>query len=178
METIAGIGDAFKLQKTLGAMEGVTGAKGTLGALGGTLTSIGKTLTKSPVVWAAAIAGVVKIIDLATTSFEEQSDKVSELVDQYNELNDAEGELAALRQKSSSGESLTQQEERRLAVLEAQNKTLEKQIKLEQDKAAEIWQQQYGSREQAAVGDRPSTAQGELLMMLLSLIRLRRPRRS
>lgn len=160
VETIAGIGDAFKLQKTLGAMEGVTGAKGTLGALGGTLTSIGKTLTKSPVVWAAAIAGVVKIIDLATTSFEEQSDKVSELVDQYNELNDAEGELAALRQKSSSGESLTQQEERRLAVLEAQNKTLEKQIKLEQDKAAEIWQQQYGSREQAAVGDRPSTAQG------------------
>lgn len=89
-----------------------------------------------------------------------QSDKVSELVDQYNELNDAEGELAALRQKSSSGESLTQQEERRLAVLEAQNKTLEKQIKLEQDKAAEICQQQYGSREQAAVGDRPSTAQG------------------
>lgn len=160
VETIAGIGDAFKLQKALGAMEGVTGAKGTLGALGGTLTSIGKTLTKSPVVWAAAIAGVVKIIDLATTSFEEQSDKVSELVDQYNELNDAEGELAALRQKSSSGESLTQQEERRLAVLEAQNKTLEKQIKLEQDKAAEIWQQQYGSREQAAVGDRPSTAQG------------------
>ena len=85
---------------------------------------------------------------------------MSELTDRYSELNDAEGELAALRQKSSSGESLTQQEERRLAVLEAQNKTLEKQIQLEQDKAAEIWQQQYGSREQAAVGDRPSTAQG------------------
>lgn len=136
------------------------GSKGGIKGFASSFKELSGMLTKSPFIWAAAIAGVVKIIDLATTSFEEQSDKVSELADQYNELNDAEGELAALRQKASSGESLTQQEERRLAVLEAQNKTLEKQIKLEQDKAAEIWQQQYGSREQAAVGDRPSTAQG------------------
>ena len=136
------------------------GSKGGIKGFASSFKELSGMLTKSPLIWAAAIAGVVKIIDLATTSFEEQADKVSELTDRYSELNDAEGELAALRQKSSSGESLTQQEERRLAVLEAQNKTLEKQIQLEQDKAAEIWQQQYGSREQAAVGDRPSTAQG------------------
>lgn len=136
------------------------GSKGGIKGFASSFKELSGMLTKSPLIWAAAIAGVVKIIDLATTSFEEQADKVSELTDRYSELNDAEGELAALRQKSSSGESLTQQEERRLAVLEAQNKTLEKQIQLEQDKAAEIWQQQYDSREQAAVGDRPSTAQG------------------
>lgn len=136
------------------------GSKGGIKGFASSFKELSGMLTKSPLIWAAAIAGVVKIIDLATTSFEEQADKVSELTDRYSELNDAEGELAALRQKSSSGENLTQQEERRLAVLEAQNKALKNQIKLEQDKAAEIWQQQYGSREQAAVGDRPSTAQG------------------
>lgn len=150
-----------KLAGSLGELVGIfSGMTGSGKDFKAGLSLIGSTLAKSPVVWAAAIMGVVEVVDLLTVSFEEQSDKVSELAGQYNELNDAKGELAALRQKSSSGENLTQQEERRLAVLEAQNKALKNQIKLEQDKAAEIWQQQYGSREQAAVGDRPSTAQG------------------
>lgn len=150
-----------KLAGSLGELVGIfSGMTGSGKDFKAGLSLIGSTLAKSPVVWAAAIMGVVEVVDLLTVSFEEQSDKVSELAGQYNELNDAKGELAALRQKSSSGENLTQQEERRLAVLEAQNKALKNQIKLEQDKAAELWQQQYGSREQAAVGDRPSTAQG------------------
>lgn len=145
VETLAGISDTFNLQKSLGAMEGVTGAKNTLGAVGGTLASIGKTLAKSPVVWAAAIMAVVEVVDLLTVSFEEQSEKVQELQSQYDQLNAEGGTLDTLQKRVAAGEQLNSQEQKNLTILQAQSDELERQLRLEQEKAIEIWQRDYGT---------------------------------
>lgn len=126
--------------------------QGTMKALGQTVSMVGSTLLKSPVAWAAAIMGVVEVVDLLTTTFEEQGEKVQELQGQYDELNKAGGRLEALRKQDAGGD-LTRREQAELTILQAQSNELERQLKLAKEKAVQLWQNDYGSGEIVSYGD-------------------------
>lgn len=122
------------------------------------ISTLGSVLLASPLVKTALVAGgilgIIKLADALNVSYEEQVDKISKLRNEYEELNSTEGEYQKLQDKRAAGFSLSKQEESRLQALEAQNKSLERQIQLEEQLAIEKWQAEYGSGQVVEYGDR------------------------
>lgn len=87
----------------------------------------------------AVIAGIIMILDDLNATYEEHIQKVQELQTEYDRLYGEGGELAKL--KSNIGD-LTEEELKRLGVLESQRKELEAQISLEKQLAFDAWRKE------------------------------------
>ena len=98
----------------------------------------------------AGAIGIATIIDGVTTTVDEQREKVADLQAQYDELTGPSSEYADL---SSRADNLTTAEKNRLAILEAQNAELERQLKIEQDLEFEKFQREQGSGSKVYSGD-------------------------
>lgn len=98
----------------------------------------------------AGAIGIATIIDGVTTTVDEQREKVADLQAQYDELTGPSSEYADL---SSRSDNLTSAEKNRLAILEAQNAELERQLKIEQDLEFEKFQREQGSGSKVYSGD-------------------------
>lgn len=99
--------------------------------------------SSSPMAWAVAAAaliyGVTAAIDALTVTYEEQSKKLDELRRKYDELYGTGSDYDTLVNKA---EELTKEEERRLAVLEAQEESLRQQILDQQKLTFEAWRRE------------------------------------
>ena len=87
----------------------------------------------------AAITGIISILDELYVTYDEHIEKLEELNAEYDKLYGAGGELADL--KSRIGD-LTEEELKRLGVLESQRKELERQIQLEKELAFDQWRKE------------------------------------
>ena len=134
----------------------VTGAiNGLITLISGLITTIGGLTTATELfsaVWAAspfmvvalgaaAIYGIVKAIDALTVTYDEQKEKLEELENQYNKTYGSGSEIDQLRKKT---EQLTAIEKNRLAVLEAQEAVLKKQIEDQKKTTFQSWRAQNG----------------------------------
>ena len=103
--------------------------KGGLGEITGTIGKMNLAIIGATV----AITVLLKLYDVWKHQLDNQRAKVEELRNRLEELNDAEGELATLREKVKSGD-FTAEEEARLTTLEAENEALREQIRLEAER--------------------------------------------
>ena len=85
---------------------------------------------------AAAFAGTVVLIDNITHAYEKQKEKLQELQAEYDKLYGESGELESL--KARIGE-LTEEEVKRLGVLQAQKQELAEQLKIQQQRTFSEW---------------------------------------
>lgn len=101
-----------------------------------------------------------KAIDDAYVSMDEQEAVVADLKTQYEQLTGAGSEYAQLMDKVGTGD-LTQRDRARLTVLNAQADALERQIKLEEERQFQMFQQQESGRYQRENGQMVDTGVGE-----------------
>lgn len=91
---------------------------------------------------AAALAGIVQLIDNVTHAYDKQKEKLAEVQAEYDKLYGDGGEYDRL--KSRVGE-LTEEEFKRLGVLESQRKELEEQLQKEKEITFETWRRTQNS---------------------------------
>lgn len=107
-----------------------------------------------PLFWVAAgtaaIYGIVKLVDAVTVSLEEQKETVENLNSEYETMFGTGSEYEELTNKAGA---LTDVEERRLAILEAQKSVLQDQISLETEKYYQKWQKQNGTGQFVGSGE-------------------------
>ena len=126
------------------------------GQLLGTLTGV-----LLPIALAVADFKLIKdAIDEAYVSMDEQEAIVADLKTQYEQLTGAGSEYAQLMDKVGTG-TLTERERARLTVLNAQADALERQIKLEEERKFQMFQQQESGRYQRENGQMVDTGVGE-----------------
>ncbi len=129
----------------------VTGViNGLIALISGLITTIGGLTTATElfnVVWAAspfmvvavgaaAIYGIVKAVDALNVTYDEHLEKLRETQKEYDALYGDDGEYARL--KSRIGE-LTEEEVKRLGVLESQRDALKEQLELEKRATFAAW---------------------------------------
>lgn len=85
------------------------------------------------------IYGIVKAVDALKVTFDEQKEKLSDLKAQYDELHGIGSELEQLK---SITEGLTEEEQKRLGVLQAQSNELDKQLKKQKEQTFLAWRKQ------------------------------------
>lgn len=112
------------------------------------LKLLGETLSKSPVAWAAVAAGAFMgleaLVDALTTSLEEQQEIVADLESDYESLAGADSELTTLREMKSAGQELTDVEEKRLSILEGQERALKAQLNSAKKEEHRLYSQEEG----------------------------------
>lgn len=86
--------------------------------------------------------GLIAVIDEITVSYEEQVEIVKELNSEYDQMFGAGSEYDTLKNKVGE---LTEQEQARLNVLEAQNRAMKEQIKMETQEEWELFRDTQGS---------------------------------
>lgn len=103
-------------------------------------------LKASPLFWivlgGTLLTGIAAFVDSVTTSFEEQVEIVNQLNAEYEEMFGAGSEYDTLKNKVGE---LTQQEQARLNVLEAQKRAMQEQIKMETQEEWELFRDTQGS---------------------------------
>ncbi len=104
------------------------------------LADLAALLTNSPIaivtIAAAALWGIAKASDALTLTYEEQLEIVRDLNDEYEKQFGLGSEYEDLKNRA---EELTEVEQRRLEVLEAQRIAAEATLKAEKERAAEMW---------------------------------------
>lgn len=143
--------------RDLGAFISLLSTEGVaaFGALSATIT---------PLMAIAALSAdfmfMAKAIDEAYVSMDEQEAIVADLKSQYEQLTGAGSEYAQLMDKVGTS-SLTERERARLTVLNAQADALERQIKLEEERQFQMFQQQESGRYQRENGQMVDTGVGK-----------------
>lgn len=103
-------------------------------------------LTASPLFWVVAggalLTGIIAFVDEVTVTLEEQREKVEELNSEYEQMFGAGSEYDTLKNKVGE---LTEQEQARLNVLEAQNRAMQEQLRLEKREEWESYRKTEGS---------------------------------
>lgn len=103
-------------------------------------------LAASPLFWVVAggafLTGIIAFVDEVTVTLEEQREKVEELNSEYEKMFGAGSEYDTLKNKVGE---LTEQEQARLNVLEAQNRAMKEQIKMETQEEWELFRDTQGS---------------------------------
>ena len=91
---------------------------------------------------AAGFGLVLEVADALTTTYEEQVEIVEKLNSEYEQMFGAGSEYDTLKNKAGE---LTEQEEARLNVLEAQNRAMQEQLRLEKREEWESYRKTEGS---------------------------------
>lgn len=103
-------------------------------------------LAASPLFWVVAggalLTGIIAFVDEVTVTLEEQREKVAELNSEYEQMFGVGSEYDTLKNKVGE---LTEQEQARLNVLEAQNRAMKEQIKMETQEEWELFRDTQGS---------------------------------
>lgn len=110
------------------------------------LNFLNSAMLKSPLFWVVAggalLTGIIAFVDEVTVTLEEQREKVAELNAEYEQMFGAGSEYDTLKNKVGE---LTEQEQARLNVLEAQNRAMKEQIKMETQEEWELFRDTQGS---------------------------------
>lgn len=110
------------------------------------LNFLNSAMLKSPLFWVVAggalLTGIIAFVDEVTVTLEEQREKVAELNSEYEQMFGMGSEYDTLKNKVGE---LTEQEQARLNVLEAQNRAMKEQIKMETQEEWELFRDTQGS---------------------------------
>lgn len=113
-------------------------------ALKGGITALTTAMSANPLFWvaggAAAIHSIVKLVSDLNVTYEEQVQIVKELSQEYDDLYGSGSEYDDLIKRAND---LTEEEKNRLAVLEAEKLAMEDLIKMEKQRAADKFQEDW-----------------------------------